>query len=247
MSAPGTSPGTSPEAPPSSQAPPRRAWRSGLAWVTLLTALALGLAADLSSKSLAFAHVAGSRSSGAAGPVVIRREQVLSLPPDHINSLIPRHAPMEIVPNLLELRLVLNPGAVFGIGPGKQAFFIAFTVVALGFGFWMFGAWTTARDRWAHAAIGVVLAGGLGNLYDRLVYGCVRDFLHPLPGVTLPFGWSWPSGDRQAWPYVSNVADALLLVGIVVLLVKLWRNEPGKRSEEPAEVTPRAAEPLPPL
>lgn len=212
-----------PDAPPTAR--PIPAWRSCPAWIALLLALSLGLAADLWSKSLAFRHVAAASPGGSA--VVINRADVLSLPPSHINSLVPRHAPVVGVPYLLEFRLVLNPGAVFGVGPGKQKFFVAFTAVALGFGLWMFGAWTTARDRWAHIAIGLVLAGGLGNLYDRLIYGCVRDFLHPLPGVMLPFGLAWPSGDRQAWPYVSNVADALLLVGIGVLLVKLWRKDSG--------------------
>ncbi len=208
------------------------AWRSRPAWIALALSLALGLAADLWSKSLAFERVAAASPGGSA--VVVNRADVLALPPSHINSLVPRHAPVVGVPYLLEFRLVLNPGAVFGIGPGKQKFFVAFTAMALGFGLWMFGAWTTARDRWAHIAIGLVLAGGLGNLYDRLVYGCVRDFLHPLPGVMLPFGISWPSGDRQAWPYVSNVADALLLVGIGVLLVRMW-GKPASGRALPAQ------------
>ena len=79
------------------------------------------------------------------------------------------------------------------------------------------------RDRVAHAAIGMIIAGGLGNLYDRVVFACVRDFLHPLPGWRLPFGLSWPSGDRALWPYVSNIADAILLVGIGVLMVRMLR------------------------
>jgi signal peptidase II len=138
---------------------------------------------------------------------------------------------------VLDLTLVLNPGAVFGIGAGKRVFFVAFTLGAVLFSIWMFGAWTTPRDRIAHIAIGLILGGGLGNLYDRLVYACVRDFLHPLPNATLPFGWQWPWGGREVWPYVSNIADLWLLIGIGALLVILLKAPPphGPRAAQPVK------------
>lgn len=188
--------------------------RSPRAWAILLVVTILGLAADLGSKSWAFRTVAGS-------PVVVEREEVLAAP--SLGRLIPPHAPVVVVPSGLEFTLVLNPGAVFGIGAGKRAFFIAVTVVAIMFAGWMFARWTRP-DRWGmHAAIGLLIAGAIGNLYDRLVYACVRDFIHPLPGVKLPFGLKLPNGSTEVWPYVSNVADLFLLVAIGILLVQSWR------------------------
>lgn len=202
---------------------PRRpgAWRSRAAWATLLIATVLGLAIDLVSKHVAFERVAGA-------PVQVRRAEVLALPPSQINSLIPDHPPVVVIPGVLNFRLVLNPGAVFGIGAGQRGLFIAFTGAALAFGLWMFARWTGPRDFVAHASIGLVLAGGLGNLYDRLQYGCVRDFLHPLPDLY------WPGG-RPVWPYVSNVADAFLLVGIGIVMIHLWRMDaPARRADKAA-------------
>jgi len=187
--------------------------------VLLITAV-LSLVTDLGSKSLAFRHVAGT-------PVNIDRAAVLETArtdPRLINTLVPNHEPVVVIPKLLHFTLVLNPGAVFGTGPGKRWFFVGFTIVALGFGFFMFAKWCTTRDGWAHLGIGLLLGGGIGNLYDRLVFACVRDFLHPLPG------WRWPGGftfrgTTEIWPYVSNVADAQLLVGIGILLVFLWKKD----------------------
>jgi len=177
----------------------------------------LSLAADLGSKTLAFRSVAGA-------PVIVEREAVLRLArvdPRQINSLVPAHEPVVVAPRLLHLTLVLNPGAVFGTGPGKRWFFVGFTIVALGFGLFMFARWCAARDTWAQVGIGLLVGGGIGNLYDRLVFACVRDFLHPLPGWKWPWGFTF-RGTQEIWPYVSNVADALLLVGIGILLVFLW-------------------------
>lgn len=200
-----------------------RTWHCRAAWVTLLTVIMLSIAVDLVSKHLAFDYVADR-------PVVVDRAHVLAVSasdPRLVNTLVPTHPPVVVVPRVLQFTLVLNPGAVFGIGPGQRWFFIAFTVVALTFGLLMFAKWTTPKDRWAHAAIGLLIGGGLGNLYDRLVYGCVRDFIHPLPD------WNWPGGmtirgNTAVWPYVSNVADLLLLIGIAMLLVHLWRKDRGE-------------------
>jgi signal peptidase II len=189
------------------------------AWFFLLSVTALGVVTDLFSKWLAFASLAGT-------PVQVIREEVLraSAQGRSLGSLIPHHEPLTVIPHLLNLTLVLNPGAVFGIGAGKRWFFIIFTLGALVLALWMFGAWTRRRDTSAHIAIALLLAGGLGNLYDRLAYACVRDFIHPLPGVDLPFGWRSPlGGGRELWPYVSNLADLWLLIGIGMLMWFLWR------------------------
>jgi len=208
------------------------AWRARAAWITLLVAVIASLAADLATKHLAFRHVAGR-------PVAVERATVLhaSEAGMGLGVLIPAHEPVVVVPGLLEFTLVLNEGAVFGIGAGWRAAFIALTLVAVGFGVWVFGAWSGPRDRLAHASVGLVLGGGLGNLYDRLVYACVRDFIHPLPGVSLPFRLRWPgSGTNELWPWVSNVADLLLLIGIGVLVVHVWRR--GEPQPKPADAKP---------
>lgn len=203
----------------------RLSLHSPRAWAWLAAVVVFGVVTDLASKWWAFERVAGA-------PVRIDRQDVLAS--SRLDVLIPPHEPIVVAPSILEFTLVLNPGAVFGVGAGKRWFFVVFTLIALTFAGWMFSCWTRERDRVSHAAIGLIIAGGLGNLYDRLMFACVRDFIHPLPGVKLPFGWSWPGGGRDLWPYVSNVADLYLIIGIVVLLVLNWKREdpdtaPGAR------------------
>ncbi|MCC6660680.1 MAG: signal peptidase II [Phycisphaerales bacterium] len=211
----------------SDAAPARRpAYSSPRAWAILVSVLVLGLAADMVSKSLAFRFIADR-------PVVVDRHAVLET--TDLSSLIPPHGARTVIPGILDLSLVLNRGAVFGIGAGQRVFFIVFTLAALIFAGWMFAQWTREGEHLAHISIALLMAGGLGNLYDRLVFACVRDFLHPLPGVLLPFGWHFPGGGREVWPYVSNVADLWLIVGIAGLMWYLWRH--GR--------TPRPAGPHP--
>ncbi|MEM7621635.1 MAG: signal peptidase II [Planctomycetota bacterium] len=187
--------------------------RSPGAWLWLLAVIVFGVITDLWSKSAAFERLAPV-------PVAIDRAAVIAS--DRLAELIPPHDPTVAIPGVLNFTLVLNPGAVFGIGAGKRWIFVIFTVGAVAFALWMFAAWTSARDRIAHAGIGLLIAGGVGNLYDRLQFACVRDFIHPLPGMQLPFGISWPNGSTDVWPYVSNVADLWLIVGIGALLVVSW-------------------------
>ena len=184
------------------------------AWLFLLVIVIIGTAIDLASKTIAF-------NTLAEAPVAIDRREVIDA--TELQTLIPKHEPTTIIPSVLDLQLVLNPGAVFGIGAGKRVFFIVATTLAIGFALFMFARWTGRRDRLAHAAIGLVIAGGLGNLYDRVRFACVRDFLHPLPGVNYPFNISTPWSGREIWPYVSNLADLWLIIGVAVLVVFLWK------------------------
>jgi len=184
---------------------PARAWRSPLAWVVLLGVFGIGLALDLGLKQWAFDHVAGA-------PVNLSREVVRDP-----YWQIPPHEAVVAIPRLLSFHLVANRGAVFGSFADKRAFLIVFTVAALVAAIVVFGRWTTASSFRAHVAIALILAGGVGNLYDRIQFGFVRDFLHMLPGWTLPFGWSW--GDNtEVFPWVFNVADVMLLAGMGTLM-----------------------------
>ncbi len=179
---------------------PRRAWRSPLAWVVLLVTCTAGVTADLTLKAWAFRSVAPN-------PVVLEHDEI-----------IPLHEAVVVVPRLLNLHLVKNEGAVFGIGPNQRMFFIVFTIAALAAAVAVFGRWTRANATIAHIAIGLIVAGGLGNLYDRLNFGFVRDFLHMLPGWSLPFGLSWPRGNSEIFPWVLNLADVMLLLGMGTMM-----------------------------
>ena len=73
------------------------------------------------------------------------------------------------------------------------------------------------RRRWfLHVGLALVMAGAVGNIYDRVVHGRVRDFIH----VTTNFSdlWGrWPA--KPIWPWIWNIADAALVVGVAAILL----------------------------
>jgi lipoprotein signal peptidase len=85
----------------------------------------------------------------------------------------------------------------------------------------------TAQDRWLCVALGLILAGTLGNLYDRVVFSGVRDFL--------------------AWVYlydfpVFNIADSCLVCGATLLLVQAFFAVPEDRKKAEAAVVQQTVE-----
>lgn len=208
-----------------------RAYRSPIAWLTLAVVLALGLTADLFVKSWTFANVA-------AYPVHIDRERVLTEPS---YQPIPYHESKHLIPGVLDARLVINRGAVFGLGQNKRIFFIGFTVMAIMIGVLLFARWTTTRHHLAHVAIGLILAGGIGNLMDRIMFAVVRDFLHLFPGTKFPFGLHWPGGSSEIFPWVFNGADVMLLTGMVLLMFHINRIESRRKKVQSAAAECAAA------
>ena len=130
-------------------------------------------------------------------------------------------------------RLSLNEGALFGFGQGLSALFAALSVgAAVAVLIWLFGA-PAAQDWFITIALAFIMAGILGNLYDRLgLHGlcwpsgvpgrqpgshiyAVRDFIH----VVL-HGWAWPT---------FNLADAALDCGGIADRPCLFRQEKRNR------------------
>jgi signal peptidase II len=161
--------------------------------------------------------------------------EVLVVPTPYANRELADLESVPLLPLLLELRLTTNDGAVFGLGSGGRWGFVAFSVVAtavIGFMFWR----SDPRMRLFHVALAMVLSGALGNLYDRLFYGVVRDMLHLFPGVALPYGWQWPGGGNGLYPWIFNLADVFLLAGVALITLTSMdaRRLPAER---PAEVS----------
>jgi signal peptidase II len=196
-----------------------RAWRSPLAWLVLLVTFTSGFGFDLWTKYWSFEHVAGEPVSLVPGQLV-----------DDPDYRLPWHPGVQVLqPDLLDFHLVLNQGAVFGIGQQRRTAFIGLTVLAIAAGLAVFARWTDRSAHLSHVAIGLILAGGIGNLYDRVVYGAVRDFLHLFPRRDLPFGLHWPGGSSEIFPWVFNVADVLLLVGMGLLMIQAARADHADR------------------
>lgn len=122
-----------------------------------------------------------------------------------------RHLPdgeaVTVVSGFLEFKTVHNRGAVFGLGKGHRWVFVVATFVAMFFLLHLF-AKSRANQRFLHGLLALSLSGALGNLYDRVMHGVVRDFIHITAEIhSIPL-----------WPAVFNVADIALVIGIGVLL-----------------------------
>jgi len=122
---------------------------------------------------------------------------------------------IHVVPGLLSIVHVRNPGAAFGllagsVSPWREIALVSVSIAAvLGFA-WMLHRMPrhAVAERVATAA---VIGGALGNLYDRVVYGEVVDFVDVYVGA-----WHWPA---------FNVADSAITIGITVLILQSLRGE----------------------
>ena len=92
---------------------------------------------------------------------------------------------MPLIPHVVELRFVLNPGMAFSLLSGKQLFLIIATSIAL------------------------ILAGGIGNLIDRVLNGEVVDYINLL---FMQFA-------------VFNFADICVCVGVGLWVLEIFLEE----------------------
>lgn len=117
------------------------------------------------------------------------------LAPDGIKSFIS---------NFIQFRYALNDGMAFSLFSGARWIFVALTaVVCCVVLWWMFS--NRCKSLWLYWSLGVIVAGGFGNLIDRAFIGSVVDFIEP---VFVNFA-------------VFNIADCAVTVGAVSLVAYL--------------------------
>jgi lipoprotein signal peptidase len=195
-----------------------------------------------------------------------------------------------VIPRTFVFQRQLNDGAVFGSLTGMVGLFVVASIFALGFVLVLFAS-SNRKQRVLHLALGLILAGALGNLYDRgfvradvavfnsgfkvigkvlenpdpqritigywpdghnarpydredlaklTTQGVVRDFIKFMPRFPR---WVPRLGGKDIWPWVFNVADSALVVGVGLLLVCFLaeRRRPHPAHAADAKEQPSAA------
>ena len=128
--------------------------------------------------------------------------------------------PVSVIDGAFNITYVQNTGVAFGIlsafsSPVKALFLCLVAAVAAAVVI-VFSLRNSPQKRLLQAALGLILAGALGNLYDRMNYGYVIDFLE-----FHARGFYWPS---------FNVADTAISIGVILLAWEMFRNEAPARA-----------------
>jgi signal peptidase II len=127
-----------------------------------------------------------------------------------------------VLPPLFSLTWVENRGVSFGLfGDGSARWMLsAFSIGVAG----ILGWWALKADRrLLITAIGLVMGGAIGNVIDRIRFGFVVDFLDfSGPHFFLP---SFLGNLKIHFPWIFNVADSAICVGVILLIIDSLRAE----------------------
>ena len=126
-------------------------------------------------------------------------------------------APRVIIPGFLRITHVENTGAAFSMFAESATpaavrkgliLFSLFAVVIVLIMLWRVGRSITLTS----VALALILGGAIGNLYDRIVYHYVVDFIE----VHIVH-YHWPD---------FNVADSCIVIGACLLFIEIFRTQP---------------------
>ena len=124
---------------------------------------------------------------------------------------IPYGAELPVIPGFFSLVHASNTGAAFSMFTGNNIFFVGLAVAALGVIIFLLARDSRARNtaqrlnQLTKISFGLLAAGILGNLTDRIFRGAVTDFLHFYINE-----YAWPS---------FNVADSCICIAAGLLIL----------------------------
>jgi signal peptidase II len=148
---------------------------------------------------------------------------------DHLTKFLIRssHLPPEgfpVIPGFFNIVHNENPGVAFGLFADSTGPFRAIVLIGLSAAVLIIITVILLKrpqsgelHNWLmRVALALVLGGAVGNLYDRIVWGRVTDF------IQLHAGTSYYFPD-------FNVADSCISVGAALLIVDMWRSRTRRR------------------
>ncbi len=126
-----------------------------------------------------------------------------------------------IIPDYFSWTLAYNKGAAFSFlasESGWQRWFFAAVAVVVSVVLVVWLKRLKANETWLALALALVLGGAIGNLFDRVVYGHVIDFIL----VHWQNRWYFPA---------FNLADSAITLGAILLALDMFKPQ---KSGEPA-------------
>ena len=122
--------------------------------------------------------------------------------------------PYKVINNFFYIDMVTNEGAAFSLFPGANILFIIIAIGVL-----MYIDKCIIKDSNHFLFISLIIGGVIGNLFDRLLYGEVLDFLSFKIGT-----YHFP---------IFNFADVFICIGVVLLIIEYFRSDRnGNKSKE---------------
>ena len=116
-----------------------------------------------------------------------------------------------VIRNVFHITYVMNEGAAFSIFSGKQTFLVIITAAAM-LAVIIYIAVKRPKNPLIMTSLTMILAGGTGNLYDRIVLNGVRDFF-----------------DFRIINFaVFNIADIFVVCGALLLVLYLLLSDEKK-------------------
>lgn len=126
-----------------------------------------------------------------------------------VNDFLGLTESITVINNFFYLTNVHNLGAAWSLFSGQRILLIVIGMAALFFIFrWINDFKNNNKNIWAFS---LLISGLLGNLFDRIIYGYVRDFLD------FRFGsYNYP---------VFNLADTFIFCGVILLILAIIKGE----------------------
>lgn len=126
-----------------------------------------------------------------------------------ISTLIPLNNSIKIIPNFFSITNVHNYGIAWSMLNGHRYLIIFITIIII---VYLVNHLHKNNNMLKYETITylMIIAGSLGNLYDRVIYGYVIDFLD-----FKIFGYNYP---------IFNIADIYIVIGIIILIIGIWRD-----------------------
>ncbi len=117
-----------------------------------------------------------------------------------------------VIKGYFDLRYSENPGSAFGMFRnmrGARTGLLVVGLLCLGvIGLWLYRL--PNATPWLSGKLGLLAGGAIGNIYDRLMYSRVTDFI--------VWKYTGKDGIAHEWP-TFNIADAALVIGVIAILI----------------------------
>lgn len=143
---------------------------------------------------------------------------------DQITKVVFINSSFSLLGDFLWVESEINYGAAFGIFKGARWWFVGFSFPVLFLLFYFLFSGRFSTHPMFQFSLGLLIAGIIGNLADRIFLGYVRDFLY------FKFVKNFA---------IFNVADASLVVGcalVVIFILFVYKDKPQKKDQESGKV-----------